>query len=237
MMTDEMKQNEEQEKMYPKSEMEEIIKKRLRNQAMQNEELQMQLQQMQQQMQQAAIPQQQAMAPQNNGGMAAQAGTEPPQQNSPMDEATLRRLLEENNTNNMNHMQTMQDYNHYLTSVNKMRNEDDEFNQLADSFKENKKIMPDEVAMHLTKALPYKQAKKAFSKVMANDLDYLKMMNHYQHGMLTQDWTPYQQWVQGLMIEPSTEGKAHTPVPELKESESFSAKPKMDNVDRYLSNF
>ena len=235
-MADEVKNVENPEKTYSKSEVEEMIQKRLRNQGIKNEELQMQLQELQQQMQSQVSqePQMQSTgAPslmENNGQNDASMGANTPQASqNPMDEDQIRKILAE--------QQAEQDYHHYVMSVNKMRSEDDEFNKLADQFKENQKIMPNEVAMHLAKSLPYKQAKKAFSKVMGNDLDYLKMMNHYQHGMLRGDWTPYQQWVQGLMVEPPTEGKEHTPVPELKESESFSGSPRMDNVDKYLSNF
>ena len=233
-------ENESPEKTFTQSELEDILKKRLKNTKIENEQLAVQLQQAQQQMaaQQTqqppqGQPEQDVTPPDQNTGMGGDPTQAPPMSASGQVSPDIINAIKQSQQEIMEQGQIEQANRHYQTTVGKMIQEDPKFKSLVHNDKSLK--IPHEVGVYLSNQLNPDQAKKTFTELMTNEGAHLKMENAQLKSQMTGS-NDLGEWLQKMVNgSQSTDLDSPNVPPDLSEdAKTGTASDDMANVDNYI---
>jgi len=236
-------ENEAAGKTFTQAELEDILKKRLKNTKIENEQLIDQLKevqaQMAQQQQAQPPPQPQAQTQQvaQQGNQAPPLGGDPTQAPplSPSGQASpdIMNAIRQSQQEIMQQGQVEQANRHYQTTVGKMMQEDPKFKSLVLHDKSLK--IPHEVGVYLTNQLNPDQAKKTFTELMTNEGAHLKMENAQLKSQMSGS-NDLGEWLQKMVNGAQTTDLDSPNVPPdlSQDAKTGTASDDMANVDNYI---
>lgn len=198
------------EKMISQSDVENIVKARLKNhlerEAHLNTKLE-QLQMAQNQAPEAPMPQPQPQAPEAQAPEASSQSA-PLGASAPLTQADLQNVMAQNQAQ----QQVQQANNYHQNAIAQMSQDDPEFKTLVE--KNDGLKVPQEVAMHLTNSLGKNAAHKVLKKLLTSQMDNANMQANAYKGLATGNWDDYQNWLQGLLAQ-NKAPNVHDSTPDL----------------------
>lgn len=230
-MADELKKNDENEeneqssKSFSQEEVENIVKKRIKNIHLEKEQLAAKLADLQNN---SSSPSSESPA-----SMAS-----PPSSDSITPIDAVKKALNEHleaqkkmENDRLQEQRIHQFYQNHIDKVGKMAN-DEKFKKLAESTSLH---IPTEVAVHLSNHLNDDMAKKIFTELMSNENSHLKMKNAFLTGKAEGSWDEYDKWLKNMITNNSSSKPSPEVVPDLGSGEGFEGENSLSNVDDYIN--
>ena len=241
-------ENQEAEKLFTQSELENKIKDRLKNKSAENEDLRQRLArieeehaQMQQAMQ-ASPPEQSPQMPMDQGAHQMMPQGQPPQTPQGLDQVPLtaesmqsllnaheQRMQEENKK-----QEAQKAYDYYMKTANDLISNDPKFKELVEkTANEGKYGLPLEVSVKIANALSPDKAKDVYTELMSNENSHIKMENARLKGD-----DSFNQWLSKIVANSKMdEKKPPADMPDLSESDITDKNYHHDdNVTDYIKN-
>jgi len=236
-MTDEIQNNENENKLFNQAELDEIVKKRLAREKNASEERleqeRQEKEQLRRQLEELQKIQMVNSQPHNNEdaeqGMKNQDNIS--QVSYPDNIATkddMQNLLSQ-------HQEQMKLANH-ADRIKNMVQRDPKFQSTLEEFSKKGKQIPLQVERDLMDNLPEEEAKKIFHRLMTNDNDFNNMHYHLTTSLLNDDSKLYSDWVKSQLNQTPYVSQSNNEGPDLRETGEMPEIDKADIARSYWNN-